>query len=132
MRKRLAALMYNSLCRVAKRQKMPPNRICGSQKCPRLYRMFDTKTFINKTSFIRIFIGVEVIRYYLAVANFVTLTAFSHSGLLSANKQSLTCCFDLQPSFGLKMSPIPENMSPNLVCRFEVFCNSEPVMFLRV
>ena len=57
--------------------------------------MFDTKTFINKTSFIRIFIGIKVIRYYLAVVNFVTLTTFSHAGLLSANMQSLTCCFGL-------------------------------------
>ena len=23
------------------------------------------------------------------------------------------------------MSPIPEKMSPNLVCRFDVFCNSD-------
>ena len=57
--------------------------------------MFDTKTFINKTNFIGIFIGIKVIRYYLAVANFVILTAFSHAGLLSAYKQSLTCCFGL-------------------------------------
>ena len=99
MRRYLAIITGNikSLCtgRVAKRQKMSPNLICGSKKCPQLYRMFDTKTFINKTSFIRIFIGIKVIRYYLAVANFVTLTAFSHAGLLSAYKQSLTCCFGL-------------------------------------
>ena len=50
-----------TLCRVAKRQKMSPNLICGSKKCPQLYRMFDTKTIITKTSFIRIFIGIKVL-----------------------------------------------------------------------
>ena len=49
------------LARVAKRQKMSPNLICWSQKCPQLYLMFDTKTFMNKTSFIRIFIGIKVL-----------------------------------------------------------------------
>ena len=90
MRRYLAIITGNikSLCtgRVAKRQKMSPNLICGSKKCPHLYRMFDT---IFYCIFIGIFIDIKVIiRYYLAVANFVTLTPFSHAGLLSANKQS--------------------------------------------
>ena len=54
-------LLSLTISRVAKRQKMSQNLICGSKKCPQLYRMFDTKTFINKTSFIRILIGIKVI-----------------------------------------------------------------------
>ena len=65
MRRYLAIITGNikSLCtgRVAKRQKMSPNLICGSKKCPQLYRMFDTKTIITKTSFIRIFNGIKVL-----------------------------------------------------------------------
>ena len=46
--------------------------------------MFDTKTFINKTNFIGIFIGIKVIRYYLA--NLVCrFEAFATPGLLKVD-----------------------------------------------
>ena len=57
---------------------VPNYTVCSTQKHLSIKRVLSEFSLVY----------IKVIRYYLAVANCVTLTAFSHAGLLSANKQS--------------------------------------------